>query len=161
MASQAQSMEPIPEEIQRIAKGSFPKGKESLALKLRDALEPIYQDKEVAHLFPQPDQSIYTPWRLAIITVLQAAAHYSDMRAAEMVQSRMDWRYALSLPFVAIEFEASVLTNFRRQLIELGAQDLVLEPILQVCREHGWLKMRGKKHIDATIVLSSIAKDNW
>ncbi len=43
MSSQAQLMEPIPEDVERIAKGSFSKGMESLTIKLRDALEPIYQ----------------------------------------------------------------------------------------------------------------------
>ncbi|MFL5700170.1 MAG: transposase [Ktedonobacteraceae bacterium] len=36
------------------------------------------------------------------------------------------------------------------------AQDLILEPILQVCRERGWLKARGKQRSDATAVLARV-----
>ena len=41
--------EPIPEETQALAKRMCPKG--TLAMHLRDALGPIYQDKDFAHLF--------------------------------------------------------------------------------------------------------------
>jgi DDE family transposase len=36
------------------------------------------------------------------------------------------------------------------------AQDLILDPILQLCRERGWLKPRGKQRTDATAVVASV-----
>jgi transposase len=73
-----------------------------------------------------------------------------------MAQIRVDWLYALSLAPGEGHFDFSVLSDFRQRLLEQGAQDLLLEPILQVCRERGWLKERGKQRTDATLVLARI-----
>ena len=53
-------------------------------------------------------------------------------------------------------FDSSVLTEFRERLIEHGAEELVLEPILKLCRERGWLKAGGKQRTDSTAVLSCV-----
>ena len=55
-----------------------------------------------------------------------------------MVRGRLDWKYALSLPLDDEGFDASILTDFRQRLVDHEAQDRLLEPILQVCRQHGW-----------------------
>src|SRR5947209_3058524 len=68
----------------------------------------------------------------------------------------MDWRYALALPLDDPGFDDSILTDFRQRLLAAQAQDLMLEPILQVCRERGWLKARGKQRTDATAVLARV-----
>ncbi len=70
-----------------------------------------------------------------------------------MVRGRLDWKYALSLPLDDEGFDASILTDFRQRLREHHAEDLLLEPILRVCREQGWLKAGGKQRTDATFVL--------
>jgi len=41
-------------------------------------------------------------------------------------------------------------------LLEHGAQDLLLEPMLRVCRQHGWLKVGGKQRTDSTFVLANV-----
>jgi transposase len=72
-----------------------------------------------------------------------------------MVRGRLDWKYALSLPLDDQGFDASILVDFRQRLLDHGAQDLLLEPILRVCREHDWLKAGGKQRTDATFVLAN------
>ena len=138
MSLHTQPLEPIPELTCRMARASFPKG--TLAMHLRDALGAIYQDADFAHLFPKRGRAAEAPWRLALVTILQALENLTDRQAAEMVRGRLDWKYALSLPLDDEGFDASILTDFRQRLLEHGAQDLLLEPILRVCREHGWLK---------------------
>src|SRR5437016_12185825 len=138
MSLQAHPLDPIPELTRRIARASFPKG--TLAMHLRDALGAIYEDADFADLFPKRGRAAEAPWRLALVTVLQALENLSDRQAAEMVRARLDGKYALSLPLDDEGFDASILTDFRQRLLEHGAQDLLLEPILQVCREHGWRK---------------------
>ena len=96
MSLQAQPLEPIPELTSRIARASFPKG--TLAMHLRDALGAIYEDADFADLFPKRGRAAEAPWRLALVTVLQALENLSDRQAAEMVRARLDWKYALSLP---------------------------------------------------------------
>jgi hypothetical protein len=61
-----------------------------------------------------------------------------------MVRGRLDWKYALSLALDDEGFDASILPDFRQRLLEHGAQDLPLEPILQVCREQGWRNRWGQ-----------------
>ncbi len=90
MSLHVHPLDPIPEETQRLARASFPKG--SFAINLRDALGMIYQDADFAHLFPKRGRGAEAPWRLALVTVLQAGENLSDLQAAEMVRARIDWK---------------------------------------------------------------------
>jgi transposase len=78
---------------------------------LRDALGSIYQDTDFADLFPKRGRAAEAPWRLALVTVLQALENLSDRKAAEMVRGRLDWKYALSLPLDDQGFDASILVD--------------------------------------------------
>lgn len=42
---------------------------------------------------------------LALITLLQYLEGYTDLQAAEAVQSRAEWKYALQLPLVSLAFD--------------------------------------------------------
>ncbi len=53
-------------------------------------------------------------------------------------------------------FDPSMLVDFRQRLLAHGTQDLLLEPILQVCREHKWLKAGGKQRTDSSFVLAKV-----
>ena len=158
MSLHAQPLEPIPEQTARIAKASFPKG--TFAIQLRDALGPIYQDADFAALFPKRGRAATAPWRLALVTVLQAEETLSDRQAAEMVRARLDWKYALSLPLDDEGFDSTILGDFRQRLVDAEAQDLLLEPILQVCEARGWLKARGQQRTDSTLILANIRQVN-
>src|SRR6266699_4268617 len=121
-------------------------------------LEPIPElTSQIAHAsFPKCGRAAEAPWRLALVTVLQALENLSDRQAAEMVRGRLDWKYALSLPLDDEGFDASILVDFRQRLIDHEAQDRLLEPILQVCRQHGWLKAGGKQRTDSTWVIANV-----
>jgi hypothetical protein len=67
MSLHAQPLEPIPELTSRIARASFPKG--TLAMQLRDALGPIFEDADFAQLFPKRGRAAQAPWRLAFVTI--------------------------------------------------------------------------------------------
>ena len=77
MSLHAHPLDPIPELTSRIAHASFPKG--TLAMHLRDALGPIYEDADFADLFPKRGRAAEAPWRLALVTVLQAQENLSDL----------------------------------------------------------------------------------
>lgn len=156
MSLHTQPLEPIPELTWRIARASFPKG--TLAMHLRDALGAIYADADFAHLFPKRGRPAEAPWRLALVTIFQALENLSDRQAAEMVRGRLDWKYALSLPLDDEGFDASILADFRRRLREHHAEDLLLEPILRVCREQGWIPAGGKQRTDSTMVLANVRR---
>jgi transposase len=69
MSMYPQAMGSIPEETVRIARAACPKG--TLAMLLRDILGEVYQDEQFVDLYPAEGQPAYTPWRLALVTVLQ------------------------------------------------------------------------------------------
>src|SRR4051794_23101532 len=154
MSMKPHGLEPIPEETRRLVERMCPKG--TMVTQLRDALGPLYSDEHFAHLFPKRGRPAEAPWRLALVTVWQAIEGLSDRQAAEYVRTRIDWRYGLALPLDDPGFDYSILTDFRQRLLAAQAQDLILEPILQLAREHGWLKARGKQRTDATAVLARV-----
>jgi transposase len=154
MSMKPQGLEPIPEETEQVAKRACPKG--TLAMQLRDALGPIYTDEAFADLFPKRGRGALSPASLAMVTVLQALEGLTDRQAAEYVRTRIDWKYALSLPLSDEGFDASILSDFRERLMAHGAVERVLEPILHLSRERGWLRAGGKQRTDSTAVLSSV-----
>jgi transposase len=156
MSLHAQPLEAIPELTRRLAKTSFPKG--TLAMNLRDNLGAVYEDPQFAHLFPKRGRAATAPWRLALVTVLQAAENLADGQAAEMVRGRLDWKYALSLTANDDGFDPSILSDFRQRLIDQDAVDALLSPILQVCRQRGWLKAGGQQRVDSTMVLATVRR---
>src|SRR2546430_12012427 len=154
MSLKPHGLEPIPEETRLLVQRLCPKG--TLVTQLRDALGPIYNNEPFAQLFAKRGRPAEAPWRLALVTVLQAMEGLTDRQAAESVRTRIDWLYALALPLDDPGFDYSILSDFRQRVLAAQAQDLLLEPILQVSRERGWLKPRGKQRTDATAVLARV-----
>ncbi len=119
-------------------------------MRLRDELTAIYRDEQFAHRFAS------TPWRLALVSILQYIEGLTDRQAAEAVRSRIDWKYALGLSLEDPGFDASVLPEFRERLVQGHAEQLLLETLLDVCKQRGWLKRGGKQRTDSARVLDSI-----
>ena len=144
----------VPVETIRVARAAFPKG--NLYLSMRDELGVLFEDADFAELFPRRGQPAFTPWRLALITVMQFLENLSDRQAAEAVRSRIDWKYALGLKLTDCGFDYSVLSGFRERLAGSGQQTLLLDRMLELLREKKLLKARGKQRTDSTHVLASI-----
>jgi len=73
----------IPEQTARIAKAAFPKG--TLCLQIYDHLGTILQDQDFADLFSRRGQPAATPFRLALVTLLQFLAAIRSMNRPERV----------------------------------------------------------------------------
>lgn len=95
MTMYPQAIGPIPEETARIARAANPKG--TLAMWLRDELGALYRDEEFADLYPERGQPAFSPWRLALVTLLHYVENLTDRQAAEAVRERIDWKYLLGL----------------------------------------------------------------
>jgi transposase len=117
---------------------------------MRDVLGAIYEDEDFAELFEVRGRPAITPWRLALITVMQFAEGLSDRQAAQAVRARIDWKYALGLELTDPGFDFSVLSEFRSRLVEGGSEHLLLESLLEACKERGYLKARGRQRTDST-----------
>jgi transposase len=157
MSMKSHGLEPIPEETCQLMQRVSPKG--TMVSQLRDVLGPIYSDEPFAHLFAKRGRAAEAPWRLALVTVLQAIEGLTDRQAAEYVRTRIDWVYALALPLDDPGFDYSILADFRQRLLTHEAQDLLLAPILQLCRERGYIRAGGKHRTQATAVLAQVGSD--
>ena len=103
----------------------------------------IYRDEEFLSLFATRGQPAEAPWRLALVLVLQTVEGLTDRQAAEAVRGRIDWKYALGLELTDPGFDASVLSEFRTRLVEGQAETRLLDRLLELCKQRGWLKARG------------------
>jgi transposase len=154
MSLKALPVPPIPGETVRVARAAFPRG--ALCLQLRDALGTLYADEDFADLFPARGQPAETPWRLALVTVLQFVEGLPDRQAADAVRSRLDWKYALSLELTDPGFDHTVLSEFRTRLVQTGAEHRLLDVLLDEAKARGWLKARGRQRTDSTHVLAAV-----
>jgi len=145
---------PVPEDTARVARAAFPKG--TTYVQMRDVLGAIYADEDFAELFEVRGRPAIAPWRLALVTLMQFSEGLSDRQAAEAVRARIDWKYALGLQLTDPGFDFSVLSEFRSRLVEGGKERLLLEKLLEGCKERGYLKVRGRARTDSTHVLGAL-----
>ena len=158
MTLQPQNEFAIPEETTRVARAAYPKG--NLYMNMRDALGTMYQDQSFAHLSPQNGRPVEAPWRLAFITIVQFIEDLPDRQAAEAVRGRIDLKYALGLELTDPGFDFTLLSDFRKRLVQGGAEHLLLDALLALFQEHGWLKERGRQRTDSTHVLAKVRAIN-
>jgi len=144
----------VPDDTARIARAAFSRGNPYLLL--RDRLGPVFDDAAFADLYPRRGQPGYTPWRLALVTLLQFREGLSDRQAAEAVRARIDWKYLLALDLADAGFDHTVLCEFRARLLAGDAAERLLARMLDVAHEAGLLKARGRQRTDSTHVLAAV-----
>jgi len=154
MSLKPKAIEPVPDETARVARLVHRKGHPYLTV--RDELGTIFQDEDFVDLFPKRGQPGLSPWRLALVTILQFRENLSDRQAAEAVADKLSWKYLLGLELTDPGFDFSVLSEFRDRLLLGGAEGLLLEKLLERCQTLGLVKARGKQRTDSTHVLASI-----
>lgn len=148
----------IPEETARVARAAYPNG--NLYMKMRDALGTIYHDSSFAHVFPQNGRPVESPWRLAFITVVQFIEDLPDRQAADAVRGRIDLKYALGLDLSDPGFAFTLRSDFRARLVHGEGEQVLLDAMLALCKERGWLKQRQQQRTDSTHILAKIRAVN-
>ena len=98
------------------------------------------------------------PMVLALVTVFQFLENIPDRVAAQCVVTRIDWKYALHAPLSWKGFHYSDLCNFRRRLIENGAERLVFDRVLQWVHALGFLKRHRKQRTDSTHIVGNVER---
>ena len=144
----------IPEETARVARAACPKG--TLAMRLRDALEGLYQDEGFADLYPVEGEPAYALWQLTLVTALQYIEDLTDRQAADAARGRIDWKYALGLELSDPGFDVTLLSAFRTRLVERPAEGGLLEGLLEVCKQRRWLGRKYRQSTDAMHVLTRV-----
>jgi len=148
----------IPDETARVARAAFPAG--NLYLTMRDELGVLFCDEQFADLYPRRGQPAQAPWRLALVTLMQFAENLTDRQAAEAVRARIDWKYALGLGLADEGFDFSVLSEFRSRLIQGCAEQRLFETLLNLFKQRGLLKARGRQRTDSTHILAAVRELN-
>lgn len=92
--------------------------------------------------------------------MLQATEHCSDRVVAEMVRSRIDWKYALHLPLSHPGFDASVLCEFRQRLVTHHAERRVFDAFLRRLKERGFLKGRAVQRTGSLAIIAAVRELN-
>ncbi len=144
---------PVPEATARAARAAFPKGNRYITL--RDELGTVFTDEMFAHLFPKIGQPAEAPWRLALVLIVQQIEGLSDRDMADAVRDRLALKYLLSLEIDDPGFHYSALSRFRSRLLEGNAEQLLLDTLIEKCKEVGLIKARGKSRTDATHILAA------
>lgn len=126
---------------------------------LGDRFNELFPEEVVfAPLYDPLGRGAIPPLLLALVTVFQMLEKIPDRLAAEMVVSRMDWKYALHLPLGYAGFHWTVLTDFRQRLLEHAQERLLFEELLPRLQALGLIKPRGKMRTDSTHVLGVVAQ---
>ena len=154
MSLHAHAVPDIPEDTAQIAKAVFRKGNSYMTM--RDELGTFFTDDQFVDLYPADGQPAFSPWRLALICVMQFAENLTDRQTAEAVRARIDWKYALSLKLDDTGFDHSILCEFRQRLLVSGKSEQVLNQMLSHFKSLKLLKARGKQRTDSTHVLAAI-----
>ena len=129
MSLHPHAVDPIPEATARIARAAFRRG--SPFMRMRDEIGALFTDEEFAPLFPARGRAAESPWRLALVSVMQYVEGLSDRQAADAVRARIDWTYSLSLELADPGFDASVLSEFRTRLVSGGVEQRLLDTMLE------------------------------
>lgn len=153
MSMSPKAIPAIPEDTAKIARKVFRKGNPYLVM--RDEMGTFFEDDQFQDLYPADGQPAFSPWRLALVCIMQFAENLSDRQASDAVRARIDWKYALSLALDDEGFDHSVLCEFRQRLLASSECERLLNTMLEVFKERKLLKARGKQRTDATHVLSS------
>ncbi len=87
---------------------------------------------------------------------MQFMENLTDRQAAEAVRARIDWKYALGLELTDPGFDYSILSEFRQRLLEGNQEQILFDPLLQICRKKGLLAGHTRQRTDSTHVLAAI-----
>lgn len=139
------ALSPVPAETARIAQAALPLGK--VSLRMRDELGTLFDDELFAAVDARQGQPAL---QLARVRVMQFAENVSDRQAADAVRARIAWKSALGLDLSDEGFPSSALSEFRTRL------KVLLDRLLERCRERGWRNARGRQRTDSPPVLGAV-----
>ena len=154
MSLEPRSDDGVPELTARVVRAAFPGG--TLAIRIREALGPLFTDEDFAAAFPRLGRPAVSPGALALVSVLQYAEGLSDRQAADQVRARLDWKFLLALELDDPGFDFTILGDFRSRLIEHGLDERVLEAVLARLSDAGLLRAGGRQRTDSTHVLAAV-----
>ncbi len=147
--------EPAPE-VAAAVRAAYRRRQPPLPVTIRDRLGELFSDEELVEAFGLRGRPGWSPGRLALVTVLQMAENLTDRQAADAVQDKLSWKYALGLGLDDEGFDASVLVEFRARVVEHGLEQRALDLLLTALVEHGLVGPGGRARTDSRHVVSAV-----
>jgi transposase len=123
-----------------------------------DRVNDILSRKDFEGLYSQLGRGAVAPIVLCLVTVFQYLENIPDRQAARWAVMRLDWKYALHMPLRWQGFHYSDLCNFRKRLVEHGAERLIFDKVLEWMRALGFLKKYAKQRTDSTHVVGAVER---
>jgi transposase len=160
MSMQPQSWPEPAEEITRAVLGMYAGRRAPLPVVVRDELGELFADVEFAQAFSDRGPLGWSPGRLMLVTVFQAAQNLTDRQAAEAVRDQISWKYALGLGLADDGFDFTVLSEFRSRIVANSMEARVLDLLVARLVELGLIKSWGKQRTDSTHVLAAVRQLN-
>ena len=154
MSLQPKSVSEVPAETVRIARAAFRRG--NPYLRFRDEFSTLFTDQDFVQLYPNRGRPALSPGQLALVTLVQFTENLTDRQMADQVRARIDLKYLLNLELTDTGFDFSVLSEFRRRLVDGNAEALLLNTMLERFRAQGLVKAHGQQRSDSTHVLAAI-----
>jgi transposase len=156
--------QPWPEpddEVARVVAAIYAGRRKPLPVAVRDELGELFADEQFTAGFSDRGPRGWSPGRLMLVTVLQAAGNLTDRQAADTVRSDLSWKYALGLGLTDPGFDASILSEFRTRLSAHDLHTRALDLLIARLVDKGLLKAGGKQRTDSTHVLAAVRTLNW
>jgi transposase len=125
-----------------------------------DELYEEYDEADYVDLYSPEGKPAISPVDLAFVTAFQFMEDLSDRQAADALRLRLDWKYALHLPLDYAGFNFSVLSEFRKRVIEHQAETRLFDTILSQFQARGLIRRRGRQRTDSMAVLTKVRKLN-
>jgi transposase len=131
-------------------------GEANLYRVIGDHLAEIIRDEQFTEMYDAMGREAVWPSLLAMVTVFQFQENVPDREAAEMVVTRVDWKYALHLPLDYTGFHYSCLCYFRKRLVKHAREALIFDTVLERVKELGFVRKRGKQRTDSIAVVGAV-----
>ena len=125
---------------------------------LRDHRRVLFPEVLFADLFPSGRGRPSIPVDIAAsVLVLQALFGLSDREAMRAVRTDLQWKVACGLPVGHGGFDPSVLTYWRRRLLESHAPNRIFDAVREVISRTGAVKGKTRRALDSTVLDDAVA----
>jgi transposase len=131
---------------------------QKVAYLLMKEILPLMKDSDYDAMYTGEGRPPFSPKVLVFLTVMQFLEGMSDRLVCEQLSVRIDWKIALSLPLNFPGIHHSLLTIFRRRLIQCQLADLSFNQVLNHLKALGLVRKDMKHRIDSTHILANVEK---
>lgn len=143
----------IPQDTDQIGRILFKP--DNLYRQIGERFDEIFPDEAVfSSMYARGGRGALPPLLMSLVTVFQVMEKVPDRMAAELVVSRIDWKYALHLPLNYTGFHFTDLLAFRNRLLRHKEERLVFDQLLERLKALGLIRSGGKVRTDSTHILA-------